>query len=1510
MLKRILPLLSTCLLAAAATLELRNDFLLLEVEPTGGRIRRLAWTAAPSENLTAEDGLLGDHFHHPEAVRGFLTQRPYELERAGDAVRMTARHSGGGIDFLRLGKTVTLKPGETVAGVRYEFHNLAAAMADNEYGFWCQNFVNPDGNVSFFFPEMGGIARVPVKSAGADFAYYRRPSRGWCGFAREAGGGLAFAMDYALLQQFYGWYGKRETTQEFYFDKLRIPAGKSVATEVELIAFHTLTRISGAGGGLVGDLSLSAEGGNSGSQAVALRLYSGRAQTVRLVFTARRLREGKPVAIHERTVVFPRAAAVQAIRFSHVFREYPAIFDIECRAYGPDGKLLAIFNAPLGLGASLISYRMKPQGERAGKRQAEINLRGFDASRATPHIEWAKPLAGGRIRLTAITPYQSWREVAELAQRMDAEVRSSLFLAQGRPQNASGDYFGLLSEADITSNLNDLLQQECDVILLAGVHLDKLTEAQRREIVRKVENGCGLVLVGCSAKNARELDALSPLALDSKVRSYPRAVPRKARDGFPAAAIPWSLIPAATCLPCVAKGEVLATVGGLPYAAMRDHGKGRVVALSLLTNGGGGRMVGGLSPELPYPLPGALFREYQECYQLLYAKLIAAAARRDQGCHFATVGVSRQGAVYTVKLTLANAPAGGDGLSLALFSRNRDNEELARAVHAVQPISREQSFRLPARAWNGQTLIGLVLRNARGEVLDFGAVSADRLPMARIHSLKADKGHYQEGEEAVFQVAAAVEQRPAELRWRLEDAHGRVVHAGRATAENAVSFRVPVRSGVPSRHYRCVCEMVLAGAVVDRHAVKFTATPAPEKLRWDDFEVGIWITPYSYDALRPWLRGFFAEPLRRMHVRTIMGNSRMVDHDFALSQNFHPTCYQASGMRPARVPDEYARTGDKRLLVRRPCLSSPAFREGVRRQFRELGEREKPFANRFYWFGDELSLTGYWSSAIDFCFSQDCLRGFRDFLRQKYGTVEQAAAQWGVPHRSFDDFLPETYAGGRRRRDGNYSAWADHLEFMDRLLCDYIRAFCDKGLYLGDPAAVGCISGPQAPSAYGGNDWALQSKAHRGLMSYSFGGLDEILRSFHPQLVDIPWVLGYAHYDGAVCYNLWKALQRGAHGAMGFSMASLVRPDGTLSRSGQAVADYMPEIAAGIGKLVLNPLRERPAPEVLLLYSQPSIRAAYIRGGAKRHENLRLKYIDLCRNFGVPFRFVSDEELAAGALPPSARLLVLADAAALGDAALHRLAEFQQAGGTLLVDGGFAEMDASCRVRAPRPLAAEVAAKAVRLPGEDSYHELFSKAAALRTAEEAASLARQRGAFARLLRQARITPFCTLERADGTPFLEAEIEILRDPQGNRFVLAVCKETVGTQVTPRFAAPGVARDIRGRGTFLKNDNPLFFALLPAEETQPMTAAATAGEGAVAIRIDAHVPRDTVVHVTVRDPSGRAVAHYAANLPAPGGRAEWRHTPALNDAPGVWTAAFREVVGGKTATAHFTVPAAAP
>ena len=238
------------LVLSAAKVDFGNDLVRMQLEPLGGRISSLK--LVDGGELTAFDGLLGDNFTHVASAKFFLTGRDYSVEKGETQVVLRAHHTGGGLDFMQLAKTLTLKPGETVIDVKYDFHNLPAAMAANEYAFASQNFVNSArDNARLFFPCLNGIRQVPAHGSGMDFSYFRQPSRSWMGFAYENGGGLAFTVDYTHLSHYYGWFGKKETTQEFYFDKLRIGAGETAVSRMELILFHTLSRISGAGGGLV-----------------------------------------------------------------------------------------------------------------------------------------------------------------------------------------------------------------------------------------------------------------------------------------------------------------------------------------------------------------------------------------------------------------------------------------------------------------------------------------------------------------------------------------------------------------------------------------------------------------------------------------------------------------------------------------------------------------------------------------------------------------------------------------------------------------------------------------------------------------------------------------------------------------------------------------------------------------------------------------------------------------------------------------------------------------------------------------------------------------------------------------------------------------------------------------------------------------------------------------------------------------------------------------------------------
>lgn len=872
--------------------------------------------------------------------------------------------------------------------------------------------------------------------------------------------------------------------------------------------------------------------------------------------------------------------------------------------------------------------------------------------------------------------------------------------------------------------------------------------------------------------------------------------------------------------------------------------------------------------------------------------MIAFAARRDDGCGFKSVKISSSNGKFTITTEFRNLPADPLEYTLTLFSCNRDGEELTRKDFSFIPSEKAFSFALPAKYWNGQQLIGLILRDPSGCVTDFGAESSQCLPPARSHKLVSDKNHYREGEKAKFTLTSTVEKNsPAEVRWKLYDAFGRVVKSGKVPAKAVNVIETAISSSLKSRNYTFSAEMFLRDQLVGRRSLKITAAPAEEKLVWDDFEAGIWITPYSYEAARTAFHDFYAGALRKMHITTILGNSRQADLDFALANNFNPTIYQGAGTRPAGISPEYRKSGDKMLLVRNPCLSSPEFRETMRKRFRDLGEKYKDYGIRFYWFGDELSLTGYWSSAIDFCFSSSCLKGFRQFLKDKYGSVEKAAAQWGKNYTSFDQFVPETREEAKSRGDGNYSAWADHLEYMDSLLYDYITWFTEQGLRKGDPTARGFISGPQGPSAYGGNDWSIQSSAYTGLMSYNLGGLPDILHSFNPETVDLPWVLGYANYGGKVCYELWKSLQYRAKGVMGFSMASMIRPDGTLSRSGRAAAEYLPEIQAGTGKLVISCLR--PAePEILILYSQSSIRAAYISGRANEHEELRVKYITLCRNFGIPFRFVTEKEILSGIctrLKP--RLLILPDSDALSDACVKTLGDFLSRGGHLLAEGNLGTMDASCKKRAaPISLPGIIRISGIR----SGYNRAFSKTATEREVSEKEYLAAERNSFSRILRECGITPPVIWRTQDGEAFCDAETVVMNDSRNNQYLLSICREKNPIAVRAEWPRPWFVRNLRGNECVMKEDNPLFFLLLGQEEKPDLRLSVKAGGSReLTLGMDSGVRRDTVFHVTVRNPAGKMLRHYNANLAGGKGKAEYRLNFAENDLPGIWTITVTDI-----------------
>ena len=153
------------------------------------------------------------------------------------------------------------------------------------------------------------------------------------------------------------------------------------------------------------------------------------------------------------------------------------------------------------------------QRKGSGKRFEEP----YTAAIETPHVKWAKPLAGGPLRILAVPTVGEGRTLVELAERLSLDL-TTVSIDPDWDVNkwtmSFGDDYGARAEKGDLKLVYSYLEQELtsakkfDVILLPLHHgWEQLTPASREALARRVREGCGLVLV---RPFAGELSPLTP----------------------------------------------------------------------------------------------------------------------------------------------------------------------------------------------------------------------------------------------------------------------------------------------------------------------------------------------------------------------------------------------------------------------------------------------------------------------------------------------------------------------------------------------------------------------------------------------------------------------------------------------------------------------------------------------------------------------------------------------------------------------------------------------------------------------------------------------------------------------------------------------------------------------------------------------------------------------------------------------------------------------------------------
>ena len=398
-------------------------------------------------------------------------------------------------------------------------------------------------------------------------------------------------------------------------------------------------------------------------------------------------------------------------------------------------------------------------------------------------------------------------------------------------------------------------------------------------------------------------------------------------------------------------------------------------------------------------------------------------------------------------------------------------------------------------------------------------------------------------------------------------------------------------------------------------------------------------------------------------------------------------------------------------LMREPSLCALVAAQGYVKELERHAAEYRGDGPLFYSLATEPSVTRL-AAPFDFDFHPEALAEFRRWLeRDVYGTLPALNAAWGASYRKWEEVEPITTREALWRLQAgqwSFGPWVDFRAFQDHTFAKVLREG-GRLLRQQDPGARAGITGALGPAAFGGWDWARLAKALDVVEAYDIGGARELWRDLapgKPALAVVPLARDPRQMASALRALWGLALDGGPRGALlwdeepgerGGPERVLLNAEGQPSPAAELLAPTLRELGGPLGRLLAQARRERAG--VGLLYSPASVRVQWLLeagrlhpadwlkawGGnpaAERSESsalrLRLSWMKLLSDLGLPWRFVSSAEVEAGRISvkeSGLRVLVLPRAVALSNIEVEVLKAYVAEGGVLVADSNCGRFD-------------------------------------------------------------------------------------------------------------------------------------------------------------------------------------------------------------------------------------------
>ena len=998
------------------------------------------------------------------------------------------------------------------------------------------------------------------------------------------------------------------------------------------------------------------------------------------------------------------------------------------------------------LGFLIALMLLPPTHLRAGSDPKETAARvdaPFTNAVETPHVPWGKPSPGPPIHAFVVPSVSEGRTLIELAERMNLTFDTVTIddawdvntWTVGTDDNYEARNYKLLYRyltEDLTSS------KPYDVIVLPSLHgWNRLPAAVRDAICTRVRQGAGLVLIhpttGLPAADdpkvkgplndfideydvpasAPESDlwTLSPLVgvlsdrLDARgfreVR--PDAVVGGAwktiADHYVTRNVPFDSFPTEYVkhykYQLGTDGTPLVTgKGGEPIIAVKNYGRGRVVALAYLNEG--------LSPQVDGKILGQRDDHWWEYFYSLLCRSIVWAARREPAMTLEQMAASHGAGELPVTIQNDTLPRAAAAVIQRVNEWGETEGTLTQELDLVKGVNRK-TLRLPAISAAGQHYADVILLSG-GKHYDWGTISFVKPKPDEITSLSTDRAYYTRGDKIEVRFSTRTG-KPVGFQAELLDNRGRLL--ARQTGESQTSTdhgaTVSLLVGNYTTNIGWVRLSLLttgevgptlgsasAGAspgpanhrIMDRKQVRVNF--ASQDRSFGAYEVILpWYGPPSY---QPWT---FAldDQFRKAGVTVVESPER----NFRLIQEVHAPgfgVYWHYRESYLQQKDKFLETADKKYLVRTPDLASDAWLDELRQTIRDHMKASEQFRPLASYLADESSLTAY-GDPLDFSWSEATLGKFREWLKSQYSSLEALNQEWDTAFPNWTSITPLTTSEAQAK--GNYAGWMDHRAFMEQVFAHALQAAADA-VKKEDPGSLPSISGTQDPGPSNAVNWYLLDSIVDYLQPYSEDDQDELHRTMHPGLI-LTGFTGYGSHGPELRHELWHRLLHGQTGASVFWQYTMLNADLTLTEQGRDLQSVTHELRdEGLALLLRGTTRDNCG--IAVHYSLPSVRGQWITDGhiephevsdgdrtsphLKRFHENRHAWLEMLGDSGYQYDFLTTEQIAAGKLS-NYRVFILPDSIALSDAEVAAIREFSARGGFVIADAETGLMDSHAR---------------------------------------------------------------------------------------------------------------------------------------------------------------------------------------------------------------------------------------